>query len=58
MFRVEVRYAGEYIWRTMALPGSLQSAAGQASVLSHSRIADQARVVAAGESTRIAGRKV
>ncbi|MCR5879713.1 hypothetical protein [Phenylobacterium sp. J367] len=57
MYRVEVRYIGEGIWRPAALPATLQAAYGQAGVLSNSRTADQARVVAA-EPLRILDRRV
>ncbi|HEY8570915.1 hypothetical protein [Phenylobacterium sp.] len=47
MYRVEVRYLGDTVWRAGALPLTLQAAFGQARVMSGSRTADQARVVQA-----------
>ncbi|HEY8618292.1 hypothetical protein [Phenylobacterium sp.] len=48
MYRVEVRFAGEGLWRPAALPTTLQLAFARAGVLSGSRMADQARVVPSG----------
>jgi hypothetical protein len=57
MYRVEVRYQGEGMWRPAFLPLTLQAAYGQAGILSNSRLADQARVVAA-EPARLLDRRV
>jgi hypothetical protein len=45
VYRVEVRFLGDTVWRSSAPPLTLQAAYGQARVLSGSRTADQARVV-------------
>ena len=57
MYRVEVRYQGEGMWRPAFLPLTLQAAYGQAGILSNSRLADQARVVAS-EPARLLDRRV
>jgi hypothetical protein len=50
MYRVQYRLLGDVMWRQAALPQTLQAAHGQAGALSHSRLADQARVISAGPS--------
>jgi len=58
MYRVEVRYTGEGVWRAAVPPLTLQAAFGQARVLSNSRTADQARVVSSKPTPRLADVRV